>query len=99
MTRTNEWSMKAIKTCKEILAASAFIVFEISDNFIDAQYAFGTLRVQLFNGDIKDVSESLKDLHYIMEIDNFEFGKYTRCLIHMKLEFMWKITFASHRIR
>lgn len=76
MTPTKEWSKKAIEMCKDILKAAAFTVFEINDQFIDSQYEFGSLSVQLYNGDIKDVTKSLKDLHHAIETDAFDFGKY-----------------------
>lgn len=75
MVPTKEWPKEAITASKDILKSAAYIVFEINNEFIDTQYKFGSLRVQLFNGDIKDVSKFLKNLHCVMEIDDFDSGK------------------------
>lgn len=76
MMPATEWSKEAIKTCKDIFKAAAFIVFDINDQITDAEYLFGSLNVTTFNDISKDVSKCLKDLHQLIEIDNFDCGKY-----------------------
>lgn len=72
---SKEWSKKAIAMCKDILKEAAFTIFEINDR-CSHQYDFGSLSVQTFNGDYKDLSKCLKYLRMAIECDHFDFGKY-----------------------
>lgn len=75
LTPAEKWSPEAIAMCKSIFTSAAFILFEINEEFTDNQYVFGSLRVQLFDGSIKDINKCLMDSKLIVKIKNFDSGK------------------------